>query len=378
MKARKEPQGFGHAEVLLLYDELREDRKMEVVNAVRSAGSLPKPGDAYYFRWKNLLHSARNYREGPGHAEALSLYDELREDMKVDREMEVVNAVRSAGFLPKPGDEYYRRWKNLLHSARNDPELPGHAEALALYDDLCEDMDSDRKEEVVKAVGSAGCLPKPGDAYYSRWNTKLHLARNYLEIPGQAEALSSYDDFREVKDSDWKNEVGNAVRSAGSFPKPGDAHYLRWNEREGPGHLDALLGNEEVRHLPARSRREGGVKRKGKVRFGRWMRRFPKYADAEVRYLNFLREKETFPLERRRFRGSGVGELWNESYVAEWRRRRYRFVKDDELSKAERALDLRLIHEIADFWEASFVWPSDKRLVEYMKWRSVYYVSVLS
>ena len=124
---------------------------------------------------------------------------------------------------------------------------------------------------------------------------------------------------------------------------------------------------DEVRHLSARSRREGGVKRKGKVRFRRWMRRFPKYADAEVRYLNFLREKETFPLERRRFRGSGGGELWNESYVAEWRRRRYRFVKDDEVSKAERALDLRLIHEIADFWEASFVWPSDKRLVEYMK-----------
>ena len=287
----------------------------EVVDLVRSAGCLPKLGDEIFKRWTNMLTKARKEPQGFGHAEVLLLYDELREDRKVDREMEVVNAVRSAGSLPKPGDEYYRRWKNLLHSARNYPELPGHAEALSLYDELREDRNVDRKMEVV-----------------------------------------------------------NAVRSAGSLPKPGDAHYRRWNAREGSGHVDALSVNDEVRHLPAR---KGKVKRKCKVRFRRWMRRFPKYADAEVRYLNFLREKETFPLERRRFRGSGGGELWNESYVAEWRRRRYCFVEDDEVSKAERALDLRLIHEIADFWEASFVWPSDKRLVEYMKWRSVYYVSVL-
>ena len=102
---------------------------------------------------------------------------------------------------------------------------------------------------------------------------------------------------------------------------------------------------------------------------------FKKYADAKLRYLKFLREKETFPLERRRFRGSGVGELWNESYVAQWRRRRYRFVDNDEISKAERALDLHLIHEIAGIWEVSFVWPQDRKLVEYMTWRSFYYVS---
>ena len=242
-----------------------------------------------------------------------------------------------------------------------------------------------KASEVVDLVRSAGCLPKPGDEIFKRWEKMFTKARKEPQGFGHAEILSLYDELRDEVNADSRMQVVNAVRSAGSLPKPGDAHYRRWNELlqsarnepEGPGHVDALSVYDEVRHLSARSRREGGVKRKGKFPFRLSMRWFPKYADAKLRYLSFLREKETFPLERRRFRGSGVGELWNESYVAEWRRRRYRFVKDDEVSKAERALDLRLIHEIADFWEASFVWPSDKRLVEYMKWRSVYYVSVL-
>ena len=299
---------------------------------------------------------------------------------------EVLDLVRSEGCFPKHGHALFHRWMNMLGKARQEPQGLGHAEVLSLYDELRDEMNADRRMQVVNAVRSAGSLPKPGDAYYSRWTNMLHLARSYPDGRGHKEVLSLYDELRDEMNADSRMQVVNAVRSAGSLPKPGDAHYRRWNgllqsarnEPEGPGHVDALSVYNEVCHLSARSRREGGVKRKGKVRFRLSMRWFPKYADAKLRYLNFLREKETFPFERRRFRGSGVGELWNESYVAEWRRRRYRFVKDDEVSKAERALDLRLIHEIADFWEASFVWPSDIRLVEYMRWRSVYYVSVLS
>ena len=112
----------------------------EVVDLVRSAGCLPKLGDEIFKRWYNILMKARKEPHGFGHAEVLSLYDELRDEMNADRRMEVVNAVRSAGSLPKPGDAYYFRWTNLLHSARNYREGPGHAEALSLYDELREEI----------------------------------------------------------------------------------------------------------------------------------------------------------------------------------------------------------------------------------------------
>ena len=186
-----------------------------------------------------------------------------------------------------------------------------------------------KASEVLDLVRSEGCVPKHGHAIFHRWMNMLRKARQEPQGLGHAEVLSLYDELREEMNADRKKQVVNAVRSAGSLPKPGDAHYRRWNELlqsarnepERPGHVDALSVYDEVRHLSARSRREGGVKRKGKVRFRLSMRWFPKYADAKLRYLSFLREKETFPLERWRFRGSGVGEIWNESYVAEWRRR---------------------------------------------------------
>ena len=87
----------------------------EVVDLVRSAGCLPKPGDEIFKRWEKMLTKARKEPQGFGHAEILSLYDELRDEMNADRRMQVVNAVRSAGSLPKPGDAYYSRWNNMLH-----------------------------------------------------------------------------------------------------------------------------------------------------------------------------------------------------------------------------------------------------------------------
>ena len=135
-KARQEPQGLGHAEVLSLYDELRAKKNEQVVNAVRSAGSFPKPGDAIYTRWKNLIYLARKFPDGPGHVEALSLYDELRDNDVMD----VVDAVRSAGSLPKPGDAMFVGWIHMLDKARKDREEPEHEELLSLYEELREDI----------------------------------------------------------------------------------------------------------------------------------------------------------------------------------------------------------------------------------------------
>ena len=83
------------------------------------------------------------------------LYEDLREDMdgkrKHQRVMEVVDAVRLAGSLPKPGDSLYNRWNNLFFAARNSPTVGCHAELLSLYEDLREDKT--KKGEVVHSVG---------------------------------------------------------------------------------------------------------------------------------------------------------------------------------------------------------------------------------
>ena len=95
-------------------------RVIEVVNVVRLAGCLLKRGDGYYSCWNKV--------GGPGHAEVRLIYGELREDMDAGWKKEVVDAVRHAvrlvRSLSKLGDVFYFWWETLLHLVRKYAGAP--------------------------------------------------------------------------------------------------------------------------------------------------------------------------------------------------------------------------------------------------------------
>ena len=91
-------------------------RVIEVVNVVRLAGCLLKRGDGYYCCW--------NKAGGPGHAEVRLIYGDLREDMDAGWKKEVVNAVRLVRSLSKLGDVFYFWWKTMLHLVRKYAGAP--------------------------------------------------------------------------------------------------------------------------------------------------------------------------------------------------------------------------------------------------------------